>query len=98
LIENYQTFTTKKPSDTSITELGISLTGDTVVNTVYNEKGLFGMLLEQFGSILLFFVIFFLGARLLMGRGGNGVSGLMNIQIGKKSTEENKKTKFSDIA
>ena len=98
LIENYQTFTTKKPSDTSITELGISLTGDTVINTVYNEKGLFGMLLEQFGSLLLFFVIFFLGARLLMGRGGNGVSGLMNIQIGKKSTEENKKTKFSDIA
>ncbi|MBQ7074891.1 hypothetical protein IJM86_07810 [bacterium] len=69
-VENYQTFTTKKPSDTSITELGISLTGDTAVNTVYHEKGLLGMLLEQFGSLLLFFVIFFLGARLLMGRGG----------------------------
>ena len=97
-VENYQTFTTKKPSDTSITELGISLTGDTAVNTVYHEKGLLGMLLEQFGSLLLFFVIFFLGARLLMGRGGGWVWGLMNIQIGKKSTEENKKTKFSDIA
>ena len=95
---DYQVIKTQKPVETTLTDLGIILTWDTEILTVYNEKGLLASLFQEFWSLLLFLVIFFFGARLIMGRWGNGVWGLMNIQIGKKSTAENKKTKFSDIA
>ena len=95
---DYQVIKTQKPVETTLTDLGIILTWDTEILTVYNEKGLLVSLFQEFWSLLLFLVIFFFGARLIMGRWGNGVWWLMNIQIGKKSTAENKKTKFSDIA
>ena len=97
-IAKYTLLTTKKPLDTSLEELGFNLTGDTVLEVVYNEKGFFASLFQEFWSLILFFLLFFFGARLIMGKWGTGVGWLMNIQIGKKNPKENKKTKFSDIA
>lgn len=97
-VDQYILIKTKKPLDTSINELGLSLTGATSINTIYNEKSWFMLLLEQFGVMILILILFIIGARFILGKGGNGAGGLMNIQVWKKSTKETSKTKFSDIA
>lgn len=94
---DYKVLGAKKPLDTSISELGISLTGKTLVSISYEEKNWIMSFLEQFGSILLLLVILSFGMKFVMGR-GNGAGGLLNIKVGKKSDKENAKTKFSDIA
>jgi len=48
--------------------------------------------------MILILFLFIIGAKFLLGKGGNGVGGLMNIQVGKKSDKNTSKTKFSDIA
>lgn len=94
---DYKVLGAKKPLDTSISELGMSLTGKTLVSISYEEKNWIMSFLEQFGSILLLLVILSFGMKFVMGR-GNGAGGLLNIKVGKKSDKENAKTKFSDIA
>jgi ATP-dependent Zn protease len=90
--------TSKKPLDTTISELGISLTGATSVITSYTEATRWMRILEQFGVMLLILFVFIFGARFLLGK-GNGAGGLLNVQVGKKSNKNaDKKTKFTDIA
>ncbi|MDR2541650.1 MAG: AAA family ATPase [Candidatus Peribacteria bacterium] len=89
--------TAKKPLDTSITELGISLTGATIVSTTYTESSWRMKLIEQFGIFILFFLILIFGAKFMLGK-GNGAGGLLNVQVGKKSEKDKSKTRFSDIA
>jgi len=97
IVDKYVVISSKKPLDSSITELGISLTGATSITTIYNETSRFMRLIEQFGVMLLILIVFIIAAKFMLGK-GNGAGGLMNIQIGKKPTATAKKTKFSDIA
>lgn len=96
-IDNYYLITTKKPADTSITELWLNLTGSTLINTVYNEENMFISFLKEFWWILLFFLVFIIWFRLMMWK-GNGAWWLMDIKVWKKSTKESSKTRFSDVA
>ena len=96
-IDNYYLITTKKPADTSITELWLSLTWDTLVNTVYNEESIFVSFLKEFWWLILFFLVFIIWFRLMMWK-GNWAWWLMDIKVWKKSTKETSKTRFSDVA
>ena len=96
IVDNYYLVTTKKPADTSIIELGLSLTWDTTIKTIYNEESIFVSFLKEFGWILLFFLVFIIGFRLMMWK-GNWAWGLMDIKVWKKSTKETSKTRFSDV-
>ena len=46
---NYYLVTAKKPADTSITELGLNLTGSTPIKTIYNEESVWISFLKEFG-------------------------------------------------
>ncbi len=97
IIDNYYLITTKKPEDTSIIELWLSLTGNTIIKTIYNEESVFISFLKEFWWILLFFLVFIIGFRLMMGK-WNWAWWLMDIKVWKKSTKETSKTRFTDVA
>ena len=97
IVDNYYLITAKKPTDTSIIELWLSLTWDTTIKTVYNEESIFVSFLKEFGWIILFFLVFIIGFRLMMWK-GNWAWWLMDIKVWKKSTKETSKTRFSDVA
>ncbi|MEI6426732.1 MAG: ATP-dependent zinc metalloprotease FtsH [Candidatus Absconditabacteria bacterium] len=93
---HYTTFTTKKPVDTSLSELGISLTGSTILTIDYTTQSFFQKLLEDVGPLLLFLVIFLVGFKFLMPKGGSGFP--FAIKVGKLDTKSKSSTKFSDVA
>ena len=95
--DSYDLIMTKKPADTSIIELWLSLTWDTTIKTIYNEESLFVSFLKEFWWILLFFLVFIIGFRFMMWK-GNWAWWLMDIKVWKKSTKETSKTRFSDVA
>ena len=94
-VDNYYLITTKKPSDTSIIELWLNLTWDTIIKTVYNEESIFVSFLKEFWWLILFIIIFILWFRLML---WNWAWWLMDIKVWKKSTKETSKTRFSDVA
>ena len=96
-VDNYYLITTKKPEDTSISELWLSLTWATSIKTVYNEENIFVWLLKEFWWLILFMLIFILGFRFMMWK-WNWAWWLMDIKVWKKSTKETSKTRFSDVA
>ena len=96
-VNDYYLVTSKKPADTSITELWLSLTWSTPIKTVYNEESLWLSFLKEFWWIILFFLVFIIGFRLMMWK-GNWAWWLMDIKVWKKSTKETSKTRFSDVA
>ena len=94
IVDNYFLVTTKKPVDTSITDLWLNLTGDTLINTVYNEESVFVSFLKEFGWIILFFLVFIIGFRLI-----NDVKRKLSMMINgykslKKIYERNKQNKI----
>ena len=97
LVENdYNLFTTQKPVSTSLKDLGISLTGAIPVSVVYNTEGRFGKLVENFGPILLFFVLFLLLMKFAMPKGWGGFP--FSVKVGKLNTGKTIKTRFVDVA
>ena len=96
-VDNYYLITTKKPADTSVMELWVSLTWDTIIKTIYNEENIFISFLKEFWWIILFFLVFIIGFRLIMWK-WNWAWWLMDIKVWKKSTKETSKTRFSDVA
>ena len=96
-VDNYYLVTAKKPADTSITELGLNLTGSTPIKTVYNEESLWISFLKEFWWLILFFLVFIIWFRLMMWK-WNWAWWLMDIKVWKKSTKETSKTRFSDVA
>lgn len=92
----YFEVTTKKPLETTLSELGISMTGNVNVSTTYTEKSLLRTFIEQFGGIILLLLILSFGMKFMMK--GNGAGWLLNIKIWQKTDKEKKKTKFEDIA
>ena len=68
-VDNYYLVTTKKPSDTSITELWLDLTGSTPIKTIYNEESVWMSLIKEFWWIILFMLVFIIWFRLMVGKG-----------------------------
>lgn len=93
----YIEITTKKPLETTIEELWISLTWATTFTTTYTEKGMFMVFIEQFGGIILMILIFSFIFKFMMWK-GNGAWWLLNIKVWQKTDKDKKKTKFTDIA
>lgn len=97
IVDNYYLVTTKKPLDTSITDLGLSLTWDTKINTIYNEDSVRQEILKEFWVMILILLAFLIVFRITAWK-WNWAGWLMNIKVWKKSTKETSKTRFSDIA
>jgi hypothetical protein len=65
-IEYYDVVTTKKPLDTSLIDMGISLTGTTVVDIVYEEKSfLISLFMDNIIPSLILIVIFIVAIRFM---------------------------------
>ena len=95
--DNYYLINTKKPWDTSITELWLSLTGSTPITTTYNEESIWIDMFKEFWVMILFLFIFIIWLRLMMWK-WNWAWWLIDIKVWKKSTKETSKTRFSDVA
>ncbi len=93
---HYTTFTTKKPVDTSLSELGISLTWSTILTIDYTTQSFFQKLLEDVWPLLLFLVIFLVWFKFLMPKWWSGFP--FAIKVGKLDTKSKSSTKFSDVA
>lgn len=94
---HYTLFTTKKPIDTSLSELGISLTWTTIVNVDYTTKSFFEKILEDVGPLLLFLVIFLIWLKFFLPKWG-AWGFPFAIKVGKLDTKSKSSTKFSDVA
>ena len=99
----YNVLESKKPIDTSLTEMGISLTGDVIIDIDYYEEGIWSRLL--FNTILpiaFLLLILSIGMRMLSKRGGpmggmNPFSSMSNIGKLASSNKNGKQVKFSDV-
>ena len=96
-IDNFYLVTSKKPSDTSITELWLNLTWSTPIKTIYNEENIWMSFLKEFWWLILIFLLFMIWFRLMVGK-WNWAWWLIDVKVWKKSTKETSKTKFSDVA
>lgn len=94
--ENYNLFTTKKPLNTSMKDLGISLTWTIPVEIVFNKQGVRSKVFENAAPILLFFVLIFFFMKFAMPKGGGGFP--FSIKVGKLNTGKTIKTRFDDVA
>ena len=94
-IENYNLLTTTKPVSTSLTELGISVTGDNTVLVTYKWESLLSKLIAQVGYIIIFIIILYVGMRFIMPKGWNN---LFWVKVWKENKKSESKTTFSDIA
>jgi len=75
-IKYYDLLKTKKPLDTSLSDMGIALTGDTIIDIQYEEESfLTSLLLNTLLPILLLVLLFTVGMRIFGGKGG-GMGGM----------------------
>lgn len=100
-IEHYNVLTTKKPLDTSLVDMWISLTGSTIIDIEYKEDSfLSSLFFDNILPILILVVIFAIAMRLMWGKGMWGMMPFGNMaNIGKLAgTDKNApKVKFSDV-
>lgn len=94
--QQYNLFTTKKPLNTSLKDLGISLTWSIPVDVVFNKQSVLSKVVENVGPILLFFVLILLFMKFAMPKGGGGFP--FNVKVGKLNTGKTIKTRFNDVA
>lgn len=68
-ITTYDVLETKKPLDTSLVEMGISLTGSTIIDVEYKEESfLTSLFLNTVLPILLLVLLFTVGMRIFSGK------------------------------
>ncbi len=89
-------YETEKPLGTSLTDLGISMTGNVIVDVHFNEQSRRSKLLSDIWPLLLFFVLFIVFLRFVMPKWGGGFP--FSVKAGKLNTPKTIKTKFSDVA
>lgn len=94
--QQYNLFTTKKPLNTSLKDLGISLTWSVPVDVVFNKQTVLSKVVENVGPILLFFVLILVFMKFAMPKGGGGFP--FNVKVGKLNTGKTIKTRFDDVA
>lgn len=93
--ETFAVYNTTKPESTSLADLGISFTGNTIVEAKITEPSIIGTIFEAVGPLLLFVLLFFLFFKFMMPKWG---ALPFSMKIGKMSTKADSKTKFKDIA
>lgn len=102
-ITTYDVLETKKPLDTSLVEMGISLTGSTIIDVEYKEESfLTSLFLNTVLPILLLVLLFTVGMRIFSGKWGgmggmNPFGSMMNVGKLAGSDKNAKKVKFSDV-
>ena len=102
-IKYYDVIETKKPLDTSLVDMGIALTGWSVIDIVYEEESLLAWLFfNTILPILLLVVIFTVGMRFFSGKwwwigGMNPFGSMMNVGKLAGQDKNAKKVKFSDV-
>lgn len=94
--EKYNLLTTKKPINTSMSDLGISLTWSIPVDIVFNKQSVLSKIFENVWPLLLFLVLLFFLMRFIMPKGGGGLP--FNIKVGKLNTGKTITTRFIDVA
>lgn len=94
----YTVYKTNKPSDTTLTELGITATGSTVLFVEYTEKSLLtSLFVEQILPLVFFILILVLAFRFFGPKWWAG--GLpFGIKSWKLRTSTDSKTRFDDVA
>lgn len=92
---SYNVFETKKPIGTSLKDLGIDVTGKTVVDVKFNEKWFMQNMAEQVWPLLLVLVLLFFAMKFLLPKGG-GMP--FSIKAGKLNSNKTIKTRFADVA
>ncbi len=95
MTKSYQTTTTNKPIDTSIGELGISITGTTRIDTIYNQPT---VLWEIGAQILSFLVVLLIIVGLMRFMWPKQMGMPFNFSVGKLKKASDPKTSFSDVA
>lgn len=93
----YTVYKTNKPADTSLPELGISLTWSTIVDVKFNEQWLVSKLLLEQVLPLVFFIFILILAFKFFGPKGWGMPGF-GIKAWKLRTNKDIQTKFGDVA
>lgn len=93
----YDKYVAQKSLGDSLTDLGISYTGDTEV-TIHMDTppSFFGIPIGDLISYLFFAVLFFFAFKLLTSKGG-GMGLPFNIKAGKLASSKTVKTRFADV-
>lgn len=91
----YNLYETKKPLGSSLTDIGISLTGAVLVDVKFNEKGFMQRMLEEVWPLLLLLVILFFGMKFLLPRGGGFP---FSIKAWRLNSSKTVTTRFVDVA
>lgn len=94
--QKYRITTANKPADSSLAELGISLTGSTTIEILFNESSFIGSFFTEQILPLLFFVLLLFLVMRYFGPKNGGMP--FSISAGKLKTKSEMKTRFSDIA
>ena len=93
----YNVITTKMPPNTSLQELGITTTGATTVDVIYNEQSaLATIFLEHILPILFFLLLIVLFFRFMWPKWGGFP--FWNMKAGTLRSQTEMKTKFKDVA
>lgn len=92
----FDVYATKKPMDTSLPDLWISLTWSVLVDIQYTTKSYLQKFMEEIGPIFLFFLVFIIFFKFMMPKGWAGFP--FNVKVGKLDNKTKNKTKFSDVA
>lgn len=95
VIEYFNVYQTKKPIDTSLADLGISITGDTIVEVVYNEQWIVGFFMEHILPLLFFLLIIVVFFKFFWPKGGGFP---FSVKAGKLNTKKDSKIRFDDVA
>ncbi len=93
----YTVYKTNKPADTSLPELGIALTGSTIVDVQFDEQWMFAKLFLEQILPLIFFILILLLAFKFFGPKWWGMP-WFGIKAWQLRTNKDIKTKFTDVA
>ncbi len=92
----FDTYSTKKPMDTSLSDLGISLTWSVLVDVKYTTKSFLQKFFEEIWPILIFFIVFILFFKFMLPKGWSWFP--FSVKVGKLEPKIKHKTRFSDVA
>lgn len=94
--QTYKLLKTKKSAYMTISDLGLSLTGDHILQVSYPTESIWSKIFSQIGYLLIFLVFLVLAMRFILPKWGPG--GMLGIKVGKENKKSESTTKFSDIA
>ncbi len=92
----FDVYSTKKPIDTSLSDLWISLTWTVLIDVQYTTKSFLQKMLEEIGPIFLFFIVFLLFFKFMLPKWWSWFP--FAIKAWKLDNKQKNKTKFSDVA